>query len=318
MFHRILFIAAFLLVAGVTAVTGADQSAGQRSEEEIGKIVREYLLNNPQVIFEAVERHREKQRQQQAERDQATLRKHRGKLLADAHSFVGGNPDGDVTVVEFFDYRCGYCKRFAPTLEKIKKQDPKLRVVYKEFPILGPDSMKGAQAALAAREQGRYVEFHEALMRVRGNLNEEDHHDRRPFRWSGHGPAQERHAVSDDTQRHPQYPQARRRTGHHRHSRRDRRRRDREGRRSAGATRSNDRRRQGQGLLTGGRFIPSLVWCLTNTLTNLRVLLAVGCVALPRVVRARAGLKPAPTGHRALPTTKMPSHLHNRICETPH
>ena len=85
---------------------------------------------------------------------------------------MGGNPDGDVTVVEFFDYRCGYCKRFAPTLEKIKKQDPKLRVVYKEFPILGPDSMKGAQAALAAREQGRYVEFHEALMRVRGNLND--------------------------------------------------------------------------------------------------------------------------------------------------
>ena len=62
-----------------------------------------------------------------------------------------------------------------------------------------------------------------------------------------------------------------------------------------------------------------LVWCLTNTLTNLRVLLAVGCVALPRVVPAtRAGLKPAPTSHRALPTTKMPSHLHNRICETPH
>ena len=172
MFHRILFITAFLLVAGVTAVTGADQASGQRSEEEIGKIVREYLLNNPQVIFEAVERHRERQKQQQAERDQATLRKHRGKLLADRHSFVGGNPDGDVTVVEFFDYRCGYCKRFAPTLEKIKKQDPKLRVVYKEFPILGPDSMKGAQAALAAREQGRYVEFHEALMRVRGNLDD--------------------------------------------------------------------------------------------------------------------------------------------------
>ena len=62
-----------------------------------------------------------------------------------------------------------------------------------------------------------------------------------------------------------------------------------------------------------------LVWCLTNTLTNLRVLLAVGCVALPRVVHAtRAGLKPAPTSHRALPTTKMPSQLHNRICETPH
>ena len=173
MFHRILFIAAFLLVAGVTAVTGADQPAGQRSVEEIGKIVREYLLNNPQVIFEAVDRHRERQKQQRAERDRAALRRHRGKLLADPHSFVGGNPDGDVTLVEFFDYRCGYCKQFAPTLEKVKKLDPKLRVVYKEFPILGPDSMKGAQAALAAREQGRYLEFHETLMRVKGNLNDE-------------------------------------------------------------------------------------------------------------------------------------------------
>ena len=63
----------------------------------------------------------------------------------------------------------------------------------------------------------------------------------------------------------------------------------------------------------------ALVWCLTNTLTNLRVLLAVGCVTLPRVVTAtRAGLKPAPTSHRALPTTKMPSQIHKRICETPH
>ena len=69
----------------------------------------------------------------------------------------------------------------------------------------------------------------------------------------------------------------------------------------------------------GVPFSACLVWCLTNTLMNLRVLLAVGCVALPRVVHAtRAGLKPAPTSHRAFPTTKMPSHLHNRICETPH
>ena len=275
MFHRILFITAFLLVAGVTAVTGADQAAGQRSEEEIGKIVREYLLNNPQVIFEAVERHRERQRQQQVERDQATLRKHRGKLLADRHSFVGGNPDGDVTVVEFFDYRCGYCKRFAPTLEKIKKQDPKLRVVYKEFPILGPDSMKGAQAALAAREQGRYVEFHEALMRVRGNLDDKTIMAVARSVGLDADRLREDMQSSDDTQRHPQYPQARRRIGHHRHSRRDRRGRDREGRRSAGATRSNDRRHQGQGLLTGGRFIPSLAACRTYIpyIANLLILL---------------------------------------------
>lgn len=161
----------FFLVGAVPAM-GSDQAAGQRSKEEIGEIIREYLLNNPEVIFEAVERHREKQRQLQARRDRALLKQHREALLADPHSFVGGNPDGDVTVVEFFDYRCGYCKRFAPVLEKLKKQDPKLRVVYKEFPILGPDSFKSAQAALAARNQGGYVEFHEALMRVQGALDD--------------------------------------------------------------------------------------------------------------------------------------------------
>ncbi len=171
-FRRIFIITAILFVAGAAAVTGADQTAGQRSVQEIEKIVRNYLLNNPEVLFEAVARHKQKQRRQEAERDRVALRKHRNKILADPHSFVGGNPDGDVTAVEFFDYRCGYCKRFAPTLEKIKKQDPKLRVVYKEFPILGPDSTKGAQAALAARNQGRYLEFHEALMRVQGKLDD--------------------------------------------------------------------------------------------------------------------------------------------------
>ena len=166
-----LLLSVFLV--GAVPAMGADQEKGQRSEEEIGKIIREYLLNNPEVIFEAVERHRAKQRQMQARRDRALLKQHEQALLADPDSFVGGNPDGDVTVVEFFDYRCGYCKQFAPTLAKIKKDDPKIRVVYKEFPVLGPDSMRGAQAALAARNQGRYLEFHEALMRVRGALNEE-------------------------------------------------------------------------------------------------------------------------------------------------
>lgn len=158
---------------GAAPAIGADQGTGQRSKEEIGKIVREYLLENPEVIFEAAERHREKLRQQQARNDRALLKQHREALLADPDAFVGGNPDGNVTLVEFFDYQCGYCKRFAPALEEIKKRDPMLRVVYHEFPVLGPNSIRGAQAALAARKQGRYLEFHEALMRVTGALDEQ-------------------------------------------------------------------------------------------------------------------------------------------------
>ena len=169
----LLFLLSLFLVGSAPAM-GADQAAGQRSKKELGEIIREYLLNNPEVIFEAVERHRENQRQLQVQRDRNLLKQHRQALLADPDSFVGGNPDGDVTLVEFFDYRCGYCKQFAPALERIKKDDPNIRVVYKEFPVLGPDSVRGAFAALAARKQGRYIEFHEALMRVKGGgLDEE-------------------------------------------------------------------------------------------------------------------------------------------------
>ena len=162
----------FLFLVCAASPAAAQQAPAQRSVEDIEKIVREYLLNNPEVIFEAARRHQAKQRERQVQRDRELLAKHREKLLSDPHSMVGGNPEGDVTVVEFFDYQCGYCKRFAAVLEQAKKADPELRVVYKEFPVLGPKSLVGAQAALAARKQGRYIEFHEALMRVKGKLDE--------------------------------------------------------------------------------------------------------------------------------------------------
>lgn len=173
---RVLHVAAgclLLFLMGAASAAGAEPAAGQRSVEEIEEIVREYILGNPEVLFEAVQRHKEKQRQRQAERDRVAVREHAKELLADPDSFVGGNPDGDVTLVEFFDYRCGYCKRFAPVLEAITRQDPKLRVVYKELPVLGPDSFRAAQAALAARNQGHYLEFHEALMGVDGPLTDD-------------------------------------------------------------------------------------------------------------------------------------------------
>ncbi len=97
---------------------------------------------------------------------------HRDELLHDPESPVGGDRDGDVTVVEFFDYRCGYCIAMAPRLETLLEADRGLRFVYKEWPILGPMSEFAARAALAARRQGRYEDFHSALMRLRGRLTE--------------------------------------------------------------------------------------------------------------------------------------------------
>ncbi|MCH8834790.1 MAG: DsbA family protein [Proteobacteria bacterium] len=94
------------------------------------------------------------------------------ELLNDPASPVGGNPDGDVTLVEFFDYQCPYCKTIFPSIQELLAEDRKLRFVFKEIPVLGKDSVFAARAALAARRQGKYLEFHMALMPARGKLTE--------------------------------------------------------------------------------------------------------------------------------------------------
>lgn len=127
-------------------------------------VVRDYILKNPAIIRDAMQL---LQAQEEAEKQAAAaaaLKQYRGELLQNAHSPVGGNPKGDITVVEFFDYNCGYCKRVAPTVAAVLKNDPNVRVVYKEFAILGPQSIVAARAALAAKRQGKYHEFHVALM----------------------------------------------------------------------------------------------------------------------------------------------------------
>ncbi len=94
------------------------------------------------------------------------------ELLNDPASPVGGNPDGDVTLVEFFDYQCPYCKTIFPSIQALLAEDRNLRYVFKEFPILGRASVFAARAALAARRQGKYLEFHMAVMSAKGKLTE--------------------------------------------------------------------------------------------------------------------------------------------------
>src|SRR3546814_17678122 len=94
------------------------------------------------------------------------------EIFNDPASPVVGNPQGDVSLVEFFDYNCPYCRRVAPTIGEIEDSDPKLRIVYKEWPILGPNSEFAARAALASRSQGKYFAFHEALMLANGLVDE--------------------------------------------------------------------------------------------------------------------------------------------------
>jgi protein-disulfide isomerase len=156
------------LLAGITlAASAAATSADEPSDlsvEQVEKIVREYLMREPEVVYQALEELQRRQAEAAAARQHAAIVENRSELLDDSASPVGGNPDGDVTLVEFFDYRCAYCRRVVSSMRALLDEDRELRVVFKELPVLGPDSERAARAALASRRQGGYVPFHFALM----------------------------------------------------------------------------------------------------------------------------------------------------------
>ncbi len=153
----------------------APQKANAQSkmpQDEFEPRVRAYLLEDPEVIAEALQRLEEREQAAQASAAKSVLRTRADELLRDPASPVGGNLAGDITLVEFFDYNCPYCRQVAPHMAKAEASDPKLRIVYKEFPILGPDSTFAAKAALAAHRQGKYVAVHRALMDTKGKVTE--------------------------------------------------------------------------------------------------------------------------------------------------
>lgn len=152
-----------LLMAGLL-LAPATQAADSASKADIENTIRAYLLAHPEILMEMSQALQQKQAEAQRVQAQAALVTHRDALFADAKTPVAGKNDGSVTIVEFFDYRCGYCKRVTPTLLKLMAEDPSIRLVYKEYPILGPESSLAAMAALAAHEQGGYAKFHQALM----------------------------------------------------------------------------------------------------------------------------------------------------------
>jgi protein-disulfide isomerase len=154
------------IVLGMAAPAHAEEpaEAAELPVEQIEKIVREYLLREPEVIYDALEVLQRRQAEAAAARQRAAIAANEARLLDDPTSPVGGNPDGDVTLIEFFDYRCAYCRRVVSSMRALLDEDRGLRVVFKELPVLGPDSVRAARAALASRKQARYVPFHFALM----------------------------------------------------------------------------------------------------------------------------------------------------------
>ena len=157
-------LAALVLTTSIAA-QGRAETPPAPDKDVIGGIVRDYLLAHPEVVEEALRTLQKKREAEQRARAAAAIRENGEALRAHPMSPVSGNTEGDVTVVEFFDYQCGYCKRALPAMEALLETDANVRVVWKEFPILGPVSVFAARASMAAERQGRYLPFHLALMR---------------------------------------------------------------------------------------------------------------------------------------------------------
>ena len=147
-------------------------SASDLSEEEIKQLALEAILEYPEIIVQAVDLLQRREAEAQEQAVQNVLSGQREILERDPNAPIIGNPDGDATIVEFFDYNCPYCKQAAPIIKGLIGEDSELRVVYREWPILSEGSVFAARAALAVRKQGKYEAFHWALMELRGRVNE--------------------------------------------------------------------------------------------------------------------------------------------------
>src|SRR6185295_10873610 len=171
-FARPLVLAAALML---TALPAAAQDFSTAQRGEIEKIIKEYLIKHPEVLQEAMAELEKKQQLAEAEKARSAVKNHSEALFNSPRQVTLGNPQGDVTFVEFFDYNCGYCKRALNDMVELMGKDPKLKVVLKEFPVLGPGSVEAAQVAVAVRMQDKtgkkYLEFHQKLLTGRGQVD---------------------------------------------------------------------------------------------------------------------------------------------------
>lgn len=169
-----ILIAAFFTFGATFSASAAEFSAEEKSE--LNRMIRAYILDNPQIIVEAMQVLEQRQQEQEQAEDAVRISRLKDQIFDDGHSHVAGNPDGDVVVVEFLDYRCGYCKRAHGGIKSLLEADAGVKLIVKEFPILGPDSTFAARAAMAALRQSgeKYEAFNDAMMTWNGDLGERE------------------------------------------------------------------------------------------------------------------------------------------------
>jgi protein-disulfide isomerase len=165
----LMFAIAAVAVSKPPVALAADFTPDQK--KEIEGIVGDYLKNHPKMLIDAMQAADDKLKADAKDKAAQALTARKQEVFGDPQSPVAGNPNGNVTLVEFFDYRCPYCKQVEPSLEKLIGDDHQLRFVFKEFPVLGPDSEVAARVALAAKQQGKYDAFHRAMMNTPGHID---------------------------------------------------------------------------------------------------------------------------------------------------
>ncbi len=177
---RAILIAFALLLAAIGGYAlkefaGAGDSAdAPAASPSIDQQISQYLKDHPEEVLTALRLAQANAEKQKAADAQLAVAQKQDQIFNNPADPVVGNVNGDVTVVEFFDYRCPYCKRVADSLMTLVKDDPNVKVVYKEFPILGPESVVAARIALAAQRQGKYEQVHTAFMAHKGSFEQSD------------------------------------------------------------------------------------------------------------------------------------------------
>ncbi len=162
-------VCSMLVAAGLFSMSGNAQQSetfNKSQKDEINTLIREYILANPEIIPQAVEVLRSRQ-------NASALSSSEDLLYNDGYSFVAGNKDAKVTIVEFYDYNCGYCKQVPDVFARLLEEDNDVKIIYKELPILAESSQYATVAAMAAMKQGKFLEFHNALMKNKRQLTED-------------------------------------------------------------------------------------------------------------------------------------------------
>ena len=161
-----------LMIAAFAFPIAAQAEMTPEQKKEVEALVHQYILEHGDLLIESVNKFQAKQEEEANKEAAVKAKALLESLKTEKNMAMAGNPDGDVTVVEFFDFNCGYCKKAFEEVQKLLKDDKNVKVVFYDMPILGPASVESSKWALASKKQGKYFEYHSAIMTHQGAMDE--------------------------------------------------------------------------------------------------------------------------------------------------